>query len=408
MAKRVVITGIGVVSPAGIGGEALWESSLKGESGVKKIKKVDPEGFPTSLGAEVEGFVASRHIKKHSPKSMDITSQFAVAASNLAVSDAGLEGRHKIIEKAGVVVGTTLGTISFILDQENALNNGNYRSIHKLTGYMALHNAVSSDISIEVGAFGVSETISSACVSGLSSVDYALRKIRHDGYDLMLAGGSDSAFRPLPYAGLNTIRILTDDRIRPFDRDSDGTVLGEGAAILVLEEMEHARKRKAKIYCEVLDTCLTCEGKSYFGHEEEPVQAVNAIKGAIEKSGIKKEELDFVNTHGLGVKVSDMFENVTYKAALGEDICSNIFFTSIKPYVGHPLAAASALQIVYSALMMKNGTVLATLNFENAIDGCCLNVLREHEASGDLKYGLVNSNAFGGKCGACVIKRCES
>jgi len=402
--RRVVITGIGVVSPVGIGWENMWTRSRRGKSGISPLKRFDPVGFPTKLGAEIEGFDPEKYIKRNPIKSMDITSQYATAAANMAVDDAGLKGCEKVINKAGVVAGTTLGTISFILDQQEILKSGDYRSIHKHTGYMALHNAISSDISIELGTCGFSESISSACVSGLSSIDYGLKKIRYDGYKLIIAGGADSAFRPLPYAGLNVIHILTNDKIRPFDINADGTVLGEGAAFVALEDYEHAKKRKAKIYCEVLDAAFTCESSNHFGHEKEPVQAVRAIRESIKKSGVSEKDIDIVNTHGLGVKLSDVFECKTYLAAFGKKLCGKMLFTSIKPYIGHPLAAASAMQTIYSAIMLKEGVILPTLNFEEAGDSCGINILKEEVTPSKSRHALINSNAFGGKCGSCVLR----
>jgi 3-oxoacyl-[acyl-carrier-protein] synthase II len=405
MKKRIVITGIGVVSPIGIGHNAFWDSSMKGNSGIGMLSKMETKGFPTQLGAEVKSFSPESMIKRNKINCMDICSQYATAAANLALKDASFRNASRAIKNAGVVVGTTLGPISFILDQEALLKSENmYRKIHKFTGYMALCNSLSSDISLEVGARGFSETISSACISGLSALERGASAIRNQGYDVMIVGGADSAFRPLPYAGMNIINILTNTKLRPFDKRADGTVLGEGAAFFVIEKLSHARRRRAKIYCEILETNFACESYNHFGHEKEPVQSARVLEEATRRSGVCKRGIDFVVTHGIGIKGSDVHEYRGYNRCFGSKFCKEKLFTSIKPYVGHPLAAASAMQLAYAALMLKNKIILPTLNFEQTDDSVCLNIVRQIRSCETIKHALVYAHAFGGKCGACLLK----
>jgi len=359
--------------------------------------------FSTNLGAEVKDFLPQKYIKNNKPYLMDIVSQYTTSAANIAIEDSCLKEREK--HKAGVIIGTTLGPISFILDQQNVLKNKGEKAIHKYTAYMALCNALSGDVSNETGATGLSETISSACVSGLSAVMRGAQCIRNEGYDVMIVGGADSAFRPLPYAGLNSIGVLTGDKLRPFDVHANGTVLGEGAAVLILESLEHAKKRKSKKYCEILNGMFTAEAYGHFKHEEKPVQTTRAVSEAIRRSGVKKETIDLVITHGLGIKGADHHEALTYKEYFGEKQCKSTAFTSIKPYIGHPLAAASVFQIVYAIMMIQNEIILPTLNFQQGSKDVKMNIVKEVSLSRKIRNCLIFSMAFGGKCGGCVITR---
>lgn len=406
MNKRLVITGLGLVTPIGIGKEEFWKNAVDGGSGVGRLNRFDTSAFPTALGAEVKGFRPEKYIKKSDPRSLDISSQFGIAASVMAAEDAGLEITPKNRDGVGVVVGTTLGTISFILSQQMVLAGGAFTDVHKFLGHMALHNCLSADISIELGARGISETVSSACISGISAIAIASEKIRSGDCEVAIVGGVESAFSPLPYAGLNIIRALTNDAVKPFDESADGTVLGEGAAIMVIEELGHAISRKAGIYCEIGGTEVLCEGYNHFKRDREGDVGVRTIERAVKKSGIGKKDIGFVNAHGMGLAHFDLFESVVLGKYFGKDLDS-IPVTSIKPMIGHPLAAASAMQVAATAMMLKNGLIVHTLNTRNVLKGSCINLLRDKPVATRAKAALVNSYAFGGKCAACVLKRID-
>lgn len=407
MDRRAVITGIGVVSPIGIGKEEFWQNALNGKSGIKQLKRFDTSQFPTHLGAEVEFFEPNKFIKKNNIKNMDLTSQFAVAASILALEDARLDiGDNADKSNMGVVVGTTLGTICFILSQQMQLASSNYLSVHNCLGHMALHNCLSADISVEVGFKGASETISSACVSGIAALDYAVKKIKYEDYDCFLAGGAECAFSPLPYAGLNIINALTNNAVRPFDERADGTVLGEGAAILFVEELEHAIKRKANIYCEVSGTELLCEGYNHFKRNHNAEVGALTIENVVKKSNVAKEDIGFINAHGMGILPFDIFEAKVLKKYFGS-LIRDIPVTSIKPLVGHPLAAASALQVAVTALAIKESIIPHTLNTKTIVKGSSINLVIKKPLKRDIRVALINSYAFGGKCASSILKKYE-
>ncbi|MCM8790380.1 MAG: beta-ketoacyl-[acyl-carrier-protein] synthase family protein [Candidatus Omnitrophica bacterium] len=406
MPKRVVITGIGVITPIGSGKNIFWNNALNGISGIRKLSRFDTSKFPTSLGAEVVDFDPLEYIRKNDATAMDITSKLGVASSVMAVKDAGLNISEINRDRIGVIVGTTLGTISFILHQQRVLENSTYEHVHKCLGHMALHNCIPSDISVELGIRGCSEAVSSACISSVSALDIAVKKIKYENYDAMVVGGSESAFAPLPYAGLNIIKALTNDRIRPFDENADGTVLGEGAAMFIIEDLGHAIKRNANIYCEIGGVNVLCEGFNHFKREHHGEVAVKTIDGAIQYAGIKKEQVDFINAHGMGVGHFDLFESVVLKACFGKSL-AEIPVTSIKPLIGHPLAAASALQIATTALAIKEGIAPHTLNTKNLFKNSNLNLIVEKPLRKNIKAALINSYAFGGKCAACVLKKYE-
>lgn len=404
MSKRVVITGIGVVSPIGIGKEEFWDNALKGHSGIKKLTRFDTKPFPTSLGATVDFFNASKFIKKNTVENLDITAQFAIASSVLALLDASLEINKDNKDNIGVVIGTTLGPITFVLDQQMVLANKGYLSVHKHLGYIGLDNCLTADVSTELGIRGSSEVISSACISSIPALDCAVKKIKYDNYNAMFVGGAESAFSPLTYAGLNIIKALTNNAVKPFDERADGTVLGEGSAMFVIEELEYALKRKATIYCEVCGTESLCEAHDRFKRDRNGEIGIRAIDNAMKKSHVNKEDIDFINVHGMGVLHFDIFEAMVLNKYFGE-LLKNIPITSIKPLVGHPMAAASALQIAITALAIKEGTIPPTLNTEKILKNSNLNIVREKPIKKDIKAALVNSYAFGGKCASCVLKK---
>lgn len=402
--KRVVITGIGIVSPIGIGIDEFWDNAINGRSGIKKLSRFDTHGFPTSLGAEVSMFDASKFIKKIDLRNVDITSQFGIAASVLAINDSNFKIDEINKNKIGVIVGTTLGTISFILNQQMLLVNKSYLNVHRYLGHMALHNCLSADISIELGIRGVSETISSACSSGISAIDYAIKKIKNDDYVALLVGGGESAFSPLPYAGLNIIKALTNKSIMPFDERADGTVLGEGSAMLIVEELNHAIKRKAKIYCELAGAEVLCEGYNHFKRDENAEIGVKVIDNLLKKCKITKNNIDFINAHGMGSPHFDKFEAMVLKKYFGAFL-KNIPVTSIKPLTGHPLAAASALQVAATAISINKNIIPPTLNTEKILKDSNINLVTKKYLTKNIRAALINSYAFGGKCAACILKK---
>lgn len=404
MDKKVVITGIGLITPIGIGKDEAWDNALKGKSGIKKLNRFDTSNFPTSLGAEVTSFNPESFIKKTNIMNIDITSQFAIAASILALKDGNLNINKKNRDNIGVVIGTTLGTISFILNQQMILTKKSYLDVHRHLAHMALHNCLSSDISVELGIRGVSETVSSACISGISAIDLAIKKIKYDNYEAIFVGGAESAFSPLPYAGLNIIKALTNDKIRPFDERADGTVLGEGAAVILIEELNNAKKRNAHIYCEICGTEVLCEGYNHFERDKWAKTGVMTIDNAIKKSHISRQNIDFINAHGMGILDFDSFESIILRKYFGKFL-NHIPVASIKPLIGHPLAAASAMQVAFTALSIENGIIPHTLNTEKLLRNSNLNLITKVPLKREIKTALINGYAFGGKCAACILRK---
>ena len=404
MKKRIVITGIGLVTPIGIGKRAFWEKALSGFSGISKLCSFDTSSFPTSLGAEIKNVDMAQFIKKHQIQNLDRTSQFGIAASMLALNDAKMiideQNKHKI----AIIVGTTLGTISFILDQQMKLSGSSYKKVHNYLGHMSLHNCLSSDIAIETGISGSAETLSSACVSSISALDYAVKKIESDDYHACLVGGTESAFSQLPYAGLNIINALTNTSLKPFDENADGTVIGEGAAMFLIEELRHAQARKADIYCEIGGIESLCEAFNYLKRNRNGEVAIKTIDGAIKKSLADRSDVDLIIAHGMGILNFDRFEAYVLKKYFGSRL-KNIPLTSIKPLVGHPLAAATAIQIAVGALSIKTEKIPHTLNTKKILDNSDINLVVEKFLTKRVDTVLINAYAFGGKCAASILKR---
>lgn len=408
MSMRVVVTGLGVVSPIGIGVTEYWDNLIKGKSGIGKITSFDASKYPSQMAAEIKDFDPTKFICKKRSVVMDRSTQFIVSAAKLAVLDSMLDISESNRNEIQVVTGTALGGLIWVLQQQMNLASVGLENVDKHTAGTGLSNSHSGDISIELNVRGASETFSVACSSAYSALAYAIMKIHASEAKVVIVGAGDAPIWPLQYASLCVLGAHSrkneepSSACRPFSVDRDGMVLGEGAAALVVEEYNHAVARNANIYAEIGGCGITCEATGMFHQKGDSDVASRAIQMALENSRLNADDITFINSHGLGTVTGDMFEATAIKGIFHD---KKTDVTSIKASVGHALAGAGAMQFVTSALSIKKGIIPPVANF-STIDPLFghLNIITEPKKIG-VKAILNNSFAFHGKNAAAVLKK---
>lgn len=405
--KRAVITGIGIVSSIGIGKETFWQSLISGKSGIGRITSFDASSFPSKIAAEVKNFDPLNFLSSKKAATMDRSVQFAVAAAKMAKDDANLLIDNCNKDTIHVTMGTAIGGLIWVLKQEELLLSKGFGAVHPYSASVGMSNSCSAEISIALGIHGASESFSVGCTSTHSCLGYALKKIRNSETKVVIVGGTDAPLYPLPFASLCVMKVLSlmnenpEKACRPFDFNRDGTVLGEGAAVLIVEEEEHALKRGANIYAEVVGSGLTCDAYHILQNNSHE-HAAKAIETAIEDANISKDDVSFINAHGISIRKTDVFESRAIKAVFGKT--TKIPVVSIKSMIGHPLSAAGAIQLAVSALAIKNNIIPGTLNFEQEDPECSLHINTKSESK-LCNVIICNSFAFAGKNACTVLKK---
>jgi len=400
--RKVVITGLGVVCPFGCDLEKFWKRNLAGESGIRRVQQFDISLYPSQIGGEVVEFDVDSFMSKKEQRHTDPYCQFAVAAAKLAMKDSGLDLSKIDPYKAGVLVGSGVGGLQFLQAQyKNLVEKGPGR-VSPFMIPALICNMAAGMIAIEFQLKGPNYAVVSACATATHAIGDALRIIQRGDTDIMVSGGSDASVCDLGYAGFCALRALStrnDDpqkASRPFDRDRDGFVMSEGAGILVLEEYEHARKRGAKIYCELSGYGATCDAF----HETAPAPDGNggakAMQMAIEDSGATPEQVDYINAHGTSTSLNDKCETLAIKKALGEDLARKVMISSTKSMIGHLLGAAGAVEAAVCALVIKNGMIPPTINYTTPDPDCDLDYVPNTAREKKVKLALSNSLGFGG------------
>lgn len=399
--RRVVVTGVGIVSPLGTGVEKTWDALINGRSGIDKITRFDASNLPTRIAGEVKDFVAEDYIAKKEIKKMDLFIQYGLAASQEALEDSGLEITDENAERVGVQVGSGLGGLPTIEKYHSALLERGYKKITPFFIPMLIINLAPGHISIRFGAKGPNIASVSACATGTHSIGDAYHVIARGDADAMFAGGTESTITELGIGGFNVMKALStrnDDpqtASRPFEKGRDGFVMGEGAGILILEEYEQAKARGAKIYCEVVGYGASADAY----HLTQPAAggegAARCIAMALKTGGINPEEVDYINAHGTSTHFNDLYETMAIKNVLG-DYAKKVMVSSSKSMTGHGLGAAGGMEAIFSALAIDRGIVPPTINYNEPDPDCDLDYVpnKAREASVDL--ALSNSFGFGG------------
>ena len=410
--RRVVVTGLGIVSPVGNNLKQAWDSIIAGKSGVIAIDKFDTTDFPVKIAATVKDFDATSVIPAKELKKMDTFIHYGLFAADEALKDSGLEITEANAERIGVAIGSGIGGLPMIEVNNEKLNSGGPRKISPFFVPGSIINMISGNFSIRYGAKGPNISIVTACSTGTHSIGESARIIAYGDADVMFAGGAEMASSPLGIAGFAAARALStrnDDPAaasRPWDKDRDGFVLGDGAGVLVLEEYEHAKARGATIYCEVAGFGYNSDAY----HMTMPVQdgsgAGKCMKLAMNDAGINVEAIDYVNAHGTSTPAGDVAETNAVKNALGEH-AYKVAVSSTKSMTGHLLGAAGGIEAVFSVMAIKDQVAPPTINLENPGEGCDLDYVPNTARQMKIDYALSNSFGFGGTNGTLIFKRLD-
>jgi 3-oxoacyl-[acyl-carrier-protein] synthase II len=408
--RRVVITGIGMITPIGEGKEEFWKNLLSGTNGIDTIKKFDVSKQRCKVAAELKDFDPKKYMDKKAARKMDRFSQYAVAAAKLAFSDSGLDEFDFDPFRAGVIIGTGVGGIETVENNDKVLIDKGPLKITPFLVPMLIPNMASGNVAIELGLKGVNLSISTACATGTHSVGEAYHKIKYGLNDIILSGGTEAPITPLTLAGFASAKALSfrnDDphhASRPFDKDRDGFVMGEGSGVLVLEEYEHAKKRGAHIYAEIVGYGATDDAHHMTAPHPEGEGAINCIKMALNEAGISPEQVGYVNAHGTSTPLNDKLETKALKAVFKEHVY-NLLISSNKSMFGHLLGAAGAVEAIATALSLQNGIFPPTINLENPDPECDLNYIPNESVEAKVEYAISNSFGFGGHNGVLLLKK---
>lgn len=414
--RRVVITGIGAISPVGIGHSDMWKSLVQGRSGVTRISHFDPDeiGLEVTIAAEVKDFdIAAFFPDKRKVgsmrKEMDPVTLFAMAASKLALEDAALEIRKHNPERVGTFIGTGVGGITTTTTDQIRLMEGGPKKLGLRSIIKLMPNAPSGQVAIEYGAKGRAKSDATACASGLDSLFDAYMYIKNDRADVMISGGTESCISKFTIAAFNNMTALSKRNdepklaSRPFNSDRDGFVMGEGSVILILEEYEHAMRRNAPIYAEIVGGGATCDATHIVAPDEKGAGAARAMREALRDAQIDPTEMDYVNAHGTSTPLNDERETLALKSVFGEH-SYKLQVSSTKSMVGHLLGAAGAIGAAATALSLKNQRIHPTINYTNPDPKCDLDYVPNVARDAKLKYGMVEALGFGGHNTVLVMK----
>jgi 3-oxoacyl-[acyl-carrier-protein] synthase II len=397
-ARRVVVTGLGSVSPVGLDVPSSWESLIAGKSGIKPITHFDVESFSTRFGGPIYGFEITDYVSKKEAKKMDNFIHYGVAAGIQAIKDSGFEVTEENADRIGVLVGSGIGGITGIENSYQAYLDGGPRKISPFFVPASIINMVSGNLSIMYGLKGPNYSIVSACSSGAHSIGEAAMMIRYGRTDIMVAGGAEMATSPVGLGGFAAARALSkrnDDpegASRPWDKDRDGFVLSDGAGVVILEEYEQAKARGAKIYAELVGVGMNSDAYHMTAPSVDGSGAAKCMQLALKDAGLNEEDVDYINAHGTSTPAGDVAETMAVKRAFG-DHANKLCVSSTKSMTGHMLGAAGGAEAVYSILALHNQVVPPTINLENPDPECDLDYVPN--AARDLNMDVVISNSFG-------------
>ena len=409
MKRRVVVTGLGAVTPIGNNVETFWNGIKEGKVGIGPITKFDTAEYKVKIAAEVKGFSAKEHMDFKAAKRMELFSQYAVAAAKEACADAGLEMEKEDPYRVGVIVGSGIGSLATVeKEYEKILEKGPAR-VNPLMVPLMISNMAAGNVSIHTGAKGKCTSVVTACASGTNSIGDAFRAIQYGDADVMFAGGSESCICPTGVAGFTALTALTttEDPLRasiPFDKERSGFVLGEGAGIVVLEELEHAKARGARIYAEVIGYGCTADAFHITSPAEDGSGAQKAMQLAMEEAGIAPEEVDYINAHGTSTHHNDLFETRAVIAAFGE-AAHKLKINSTKSMIGHLLGAAGAVEFITCVKSIEEGFIHQTVGTTEADQECTLDYVLGAHVRQEVCCAMSNSLGFGGHNATLLIRK---
>ncbi len=399
MDRKVVVTGLGVISSIGIGREEFWDNLIQGKSGISRVASFDTSDYPTHFGGECKNFQPDKFIDRRKIKNIGRASQLAISATRLALADAGsIDIRDS--ERVGVVLGTTMGE-SQIIEEINKVwtkQGEQYVDLRLIARYPC--NVLPSNVAIEFKLNGPNYIIPTACAAGNYAIGYAFDLIRQNEADIMLAGGTD-AFSRLAFTGFNRLYAVAPEKCQPFDKNRKGMLVGEGAAVVVLETLDSALKRQADIYAEILGYGISCD--AYHMTAPDPSGISRAIVKALRESGIEYKDVDYINAHGTGTPSNDKAECAAIKAVFKEH-AKKLKVSSIKSMLGHTMGASSAIEALACCLTLKKGVIPPTINYETPDPECDIDCTPNKAVEQEVEIVLNNASAFGGN-NACLVLR---
>ena len=411
MSRRVVVTGMGAITPIGLSVDEFWESVKAQKTGFAEITKFDTTDYKCKLAAEVKGFDAKNYMDFKSAKRMEAFCQYAVAASKEAIEDAGLDMEKEDAFRVGVAIGSGIGSLQAVEREYKKLLEKGPGRVNPLLVPMMISNMASGNVSILYGLKGKSLNVVTACATGTNSIGEAFRSIQYGDADVMLAGGTESSITPIGVSGFTALTALSSstDVNRcsiPFDKERSGFVMGEGSAVVVLEELEHAKKRGAKIYAEVAGYGSTSDAFHITSPAEDGAGAAKAMEYAIADAGISKGDVMYINAHGTSTHHNDLFETRAIKLLFGEH-AKEMKINSTKSMIGHLLGAAGAIEFITCVKEMTEGYLHATVGYQVPDEECDLDYCKE-PAECEISYALSNSLGFGGHNASILIKKYEA
>ena len=407
--RRVVVTGMGTVNPIGLNVDEYWEGLKAGKTGFGEITYFDTTDFKVKVAAEVKGFVAADRMDKKAARRMEPFAQYAVAAAKEAFEDAGLDMEKEDPYRVGCAIGSGVGSLQSIEREHKKLLEKGPSKINPLLVPLMITNMATGNVTIQLGIKGKSINVVTACATGTHSIGEAFRSIQYGEADVMLAGGTENAITPIGVGGFTALTALsTSNNLErcsiPFDKDRDGFVIGDGAGVVVLEELEHAKARGAKILAEVVGYGATSDAYHITSPAEDGEGAKNAMLFALKDANVAPEEITYINAHGTSTHHNDLFETRAIKAAFGEH-AYDIKVNSTKSMIGHLLGAAGAVEFIACVLQMNHGYVHQTVGLEQPDEELDLDYVQGHGVDMDFEYALTNSLAFGGHNASLLIKK---
>ena len=408
--RRVVVTGIGAITPLGNDIDSFWKFLISGKSGVSRVTHFNPDGFECQIAAEVKNYEPEKYIDRKSIKRMDIFAQYALAASVIAIEDSSLDLTKENLNRIGVIVGSGIGGLNTLEEQNKILLEKGPDRISPFFIPMMISNMAAGNISIRFGLKGPNSCIVTACASGNHSMGDAFRIIARNEADVMVAGGAEGAITPLSFAGFSAAKALSrrnsepEKASRPFDRDRDGFVMGEGSGILVFEELNHAKERGAKIYAEVVGYGLTADAY----HMTAPVPGgeggARAMQCALEDAKIQPDKIDYINAHGTSTQLGDIGETEAVKTVFKEH-AHKLAISSTKSMTGHLLGAAGGVEFIITVLSILNNIIPPTINLDNPDPQCDLDYVPNKAREKEINFAMSNAFGFGGHNATIIAKK---
>lgn len=411
MKRRVVVTGLGAVTPIGNTVEEFWAGIKEGKVGIGPITKFDASDYKVKIAAEVKDFVAKERMEFKAAKRMETFSQYAVAASKEAYEDSGLDIEKEDPFRAGVIIGSGIGSLQQVESNYEKIRTKGPGKVNPLMVPLMISNMAAGNVSIQLGFRGKCTNVVTACASGTNCIGDAFRAIQYNDADIMIAGGTESAISPTGVAGFTALTALSTNEdpmkaSRPFDKDRDGFVMGEGAGVVILEELEHAKARGAKIYAEVVGYGSTGDAYHITSPAEDGAGAAKAMELAMEEASVSPSQVEYINAHGTSTHHNDLFETRAIKKAFGE-AAKDVTINSTKSMIGHLLGAAGGVEFITCVKAIEDGFIHQTVGTVETDEECDLNYAIGAPIKKEIHYAMTNSLGFGGHNATLLIKKYE-